>query len=81
MNKQYELNYVLMNDEQVEQFAYNINIEKINNYIMGHQEEYNIWKNLERLKEIIKQGLKNQIKSNIKERINILQCLREEKIK
>lgn len=80
MNKKYELNYALLDKEQVEQFSYNINIENINNYVMEHQEEYKVWQDVECLKEMIKQCLKNKVGANINERKKLLQYLRKEQL-
>ena len=50
MKKLCELNYIILNQKQVEEFAYNINVEMINNYVEEHEEEFKVWQDIEVLK-------------------------------
>lgn len=79
LNKNYELDCATMDNEQVEEFTYNITSEIISNYFLEHQEEYLIWENKERIKQIVKECLKNQIEVNIDERIKLLEQIRKER--
>lgn len=57
MNKNYELYYTTMDQDQVEEFTYNFSYEIINKYVKEHQEEFKKWKDFEHLKNVVKNGL------------------------
>ncbi len=78
MKKLYELNYIILNQKQVEEFAYNINVEMINNYVEEHEEEFKVWQDIEVLKDKLKECITKQGKINIEQRRKLLYQLREE---
>ena len=73
MNKYYELEYAVINDEQAEQFSYNLTADIINKYVLEHKEEFKKWKQQEKLKQIIDKVIPINRKFTIKERKKIIQ--------
>lgn len=79
MKKLCELNYVILNQKQVEEFAYNVDIEMINNYVDEHEEEFKVWQDIEVLKDKLKECIITKHgKTNIEQRRKLLYQLREE---
>lgn len=73
---EYELEYSLIDKEQAKEFSYNITGEIINDYIKTHQEEFNKWKDLEYLKDIIKKAMNIKLPVNIKNRMILIKTLK-----
>lgn len=57
MNNNYDLYYATMDQDQIEQFAYNLTADLINKYVADHQTEFKKWKDFEHLKNVVKNGL------------------------
>ena len=47
MNNNYELYYAIMDQDQVEEFAYNFTADLINKYVANHEAEFKKWKDFE----------------------------------
>lgn len=78
MKTNYELLYSILDNEQIKEFSYGITDEIVSNYLQEHQEEFELWKNTEDLKSIIKQGLKAMV-IDFNERKRILEEMRNNK--
>lgn len=78
MKTNYELLYSILDEEQIKEFSYGITDEIVCNYLQEHQEEFEVWKNTEDLKTIIKQGLKAMV-IDFNERKRILEEMRNNK--
>ena len=72
MNKHYELEYVVIDDKQAEEFSYNITADIINKYVLEHQEEFKKWKKQEQLKQIINKVIPINRNFSIEERKKII---------
>ena len=75
MNKNYELYYTTMGQDQIEEFTYNFTYEMINKYVKEHQEEFKKWKNFEHLKNVVKNGLDVNKNISFSERKQLLHQL------
>ncbi len=75
MNKSYELRYAIIDEEQAEEFSYGITKELISQYVLEHQEEFEVWQKIERIKEFVKKCLLGNNEIDIKQRIELLQQL------
>ena len=68
MNKHYELEYVVIDDKQAEEFSYNITADIINKYVLEHKEEFKLWQEQEKLKQIINKVIPINRNFSIEER-------------
>jgi len=81
MNNNYELYYAIMDQDQVEEFAYNFTADLINKYVANHEAEFKKWKDFEHLKDVVKNGLNVNKTVSFIQRKQLLHQIKEANLK
>lgn len=77
----YEFEYCTLDEKQVKAFAYNLKNEVIRDYVETHQEEFRVWQDKEKIKEIVKKAVFNGYKQmSLKERLQLIETLKLKQI-
>lgn len=74
----YEFEYCTLDEKQVKAFAYNLKNEVIRDYVETHQEEFRVWQDNEKIKEIVKKAvfLTGYKQMSLKERLQLIETLK-----
>ena len=74
----YEFEYCTLDEKQVKAFAYNLKNEVIRDYVETHQEEFRVWQDKEKIKEIVKKAvfLTGYKQMSLKERLQLIETLK-----
>lgn len=78
----YEFEYCTLDEKQVKAFAYNLKNEVIRDYVETHQEEFRVWQDKEKIKEIVKKAvfLTGYKQMNLEERLQLIETLKLKQI-
>lgn len=78
----YEFEYFTLDEKQVKAFAYNLKNEVIRDYVETHQEEFRVWQDKEKIKEIVKKAvlLTEYKQMSLKERLQLIETLKLKQI-
>ena len=78
----YEFEYCTLDEKQVKAFAYNLKNEVIRDYVETHQEEFRVWQDKEKIKEIVKKAvfLTGYKQMSLKERLQLMETLKLKQI-
>lgn len=78
----YEFEYCTLDEKQVKAFAYNLKNEVIRDYVETHQEEFRVWQDKEKIKEIVKKAvfLTGYKQMSLKERLQLIETLKLKQI-
>lgn len=78
----YEFEYCTLDEKQVKAFAYNLKNEVIRDYVETHQEEFRVWQDKEKIKEIVKKAvfLTGYKQMSLEERLQLMETLKLKQI-
>lgn len=78
----YEFEYCTLDEKQVKAFAYNLKNEVIRDYVETHQEEFRVWQDKEKIKEIVKKAvfLTGYKQMSLEERLQLIETLKLKQI-
>lgn len=78
----FEFKEFTLDEKQVKAFAYNLKNEVIRDYVETHQEEFRVWQDKEKIKEIVKKAvfLTGYKQMSLKERLQLIETLKLKQI-